>query len=364
MSRPIRHGKGWRIRWTDEKGNRQSEVHTTFDDAKFSLARNQAEAQEAKRGLRELVPKKFLFNDLCNYYLSHFSVEKRRKRDDESVVRAHLRPFFGNMNLDEVGEAVDQFKVKRAHLNKKTLHNHITLLISMLRVAHEKNWLSKVPRIRKPKIRLFEKDFHYLRSDKEIHRFLSAAKMHCERTYVLYATAVYTGMRAGEIAGLRWSDVNFEKRLISVQRSYHGPTKNGEIRYVPILNIILPLLRAWRLKCPGDIVFPNDSGRMYGESSQVFQEIFHKTLDRAGFPRVERNGKKRRYIVFHDLRHSFASHWVMRGGDIFKLQKILGHKSVQMTMRYAHLAPDAYSSDYDRFGPPKVLSAEKKGATL
>ncbi len=47
---------------------------------------------------------------------------------------------------------------------------------------------------------------------------------------------------------------------------------------------------------------------------------------------------------------SFASHWVMRGGDLFKLQKILGHKSIQMTQRYAHLAPDAFVNDYGRLG--------------
>ena len=48
--------------------------------------------------------------------------------------------------------------------------------------------------------------------------------------------------------------------------------------------------------------------------------------------------------------NTLASHWVMRGGDLFKLQKILGHKSVQMTVRYAHLAPDAFAADYDRLG--------------
>jgi integrase len=87
---------------------------------------------------------------------------------------------------------------------------------------------------------------------------------------------------------------------------------------------------------------------MYGKSGRVFQEVFHRVLDAAAFGQVERRGKTRRYITFHDLRHTFASHWVMAGGDIFRLQKILGHKSVAMTMRYAHLAPDAYAADHQR----------------
>lgn len=74
---------------------------------------------------------------------------------------------------------------------------------------------------------------------------------------------------------------------------------------------------------------------------------------------VERDRKLRRYIRFHDLRHTFASQWVMKGGDLFKLQKILGHKTVQMTMRYAHLAPNAFAEDFKRMGGPSEWSQGK-----
>ena len=89
---------------------------------------------------------------------------------------------------------------------------------------------------------------------------------------------------------------------------------------------------------------------MFQPSGRIFQEVLHRVLDAAEFPKVQRNGKERPYVRFHDLRHTFASHWVMKGGDFFKLQKILGHQSVQMTMRYAHLAPDAFAGDYGRLG--------------
>jgi hypothetical protein len=89
---------------------------------------------------------------------------------------------------------------------------------------------------------------------------------------------------------------------------------------------------------------------MYQPSARIFQEALHRVLQDAGFPKVARSGKERPYIRFHDLRHTFASHWVMGGGDLFKLQKILGHKTVQMTMRYAHLQPTAFRDDYGRLG--------------
>ncbi|HMI82580.1 MAG TPA: tyrosine-type recombinase/integrase [Polyangiaceae bacterium] len=122
------------------------------------------------------------------------------------------------------------------------------------------------------------------------------------------------------------------------------------MRYVPILDALLGLLRGWRLRNPGRLVFTNRDGNMLGPSGRIFQEVLHRVLDRGRFPEVERNGKRRRYLVFHSLRHSFASQWVMRGGDIFKLQRILGHQSIAMTMRYAHLAPGAFAADYDRLG--------------
>jgi integrase len=97
-------------------------------------------------------------------------------------------------------------------------------------------------------------------------------------------------------------------------------------------------------------VFTNRDGGMLQPSGRIFQEALHDVLKAAGFDKVERNGKKRPYIRFHDLRHTFASHWTMRGGDLYKLQRVLGHKSAQMTLRYAHLLPSAFKDDFARFG--------------
>jgi integrase len=127
--------------------------------------------------------------------------------------------------LHEIGVAqIDKFIVDRARLDKKTIANHLTLLGAMLKAAQDLGWLLVLPRIRKPKVRL-NADFGYLRTDEELRRFLAAAHDEDKGAFVLYAAAAYTGMRAGELAGLQWGDVNFEQRLIAVQRSYAGPTK-------------------------------------------------------------------------------------------------------------------------------------------
>ncbi len=359
MAKPIRHRNKWRIRWLDEHGKRRSAVHDTYRQAEYELRRRQTEAEQVKRGLRSPTPPTKTFDELCDYWLRYRAPQKRSQHHDQSIIRRHLRPAFGQLKIREVaGQPIDEFVIERSHLNKKTVANLLTLLISLLRLAHQLGWVEKVPKISKPRIRLCSSDYRWLRTEEEIRRFLVAAREQGEFVYVFYTTAICTGMRAGELAALQWDDVDFERRLITVQRSYDGPTKAEDVRYIPILDALLPILRSWRLRHPGRLVFTNRDGRMYGKSARIFQEVLHRVLDSAGFPTTKLKGKKRRYITFHSLRHTFASHWMMRGGDLFKLQLILGHKSIQMTMRYAHLAPDAFAEDYSRFGGPPTIEAD------
>jgi len=107
------------------------------------------------------------------------------------------------------------------------------------------------------------------------------------------------------------------------------------------------------------IVFPDRAGAMHQPSARVFQENFKQVLHDAAFPPCVRNAHKTGYIRFHDLRHTFVSHWVMNGGDLFKLQQILEHQSTQMTLRYAHLSPTAFAEDRRRFASPVVTEAER-----
>lgn len=357
MAKPVKHYGKWRIRWVDEFGARRSEVFDNRNDALLVLQRNEVAAEEVRRGLRLAAPPKKTVNELCDYWLKHRTPLKKSPKDDESIVRRHIRPAFGEVLLAEFGvQHVDAFRAQRLALEKKTLNNVLTLLLTMLRAAVELGWLLRVPNIKKPKVRLFNKDYRYLKTGDEIRRFLLAAKEEGAVPFAMYSTAVYAGARAGELAALRWEDVDFTQRFITIQRSFDGPTKAEDLRYVPIVDALLPILRDWKLRCPGKLLFPNEAGEMYGPSGRIFQEVFHRVLDRAGFPKEKKaSGGFRRLITFHGLRHTFASHWMMNGGDLFRLQRVLGHKSMQMTERYSHLARGAFASDYGRLGPVLVL---------
>lgn len=349
MGKRTKIRKRIRGRYTDENGISRSRYFRSNKDMECWLRKKRVEVDEIKDGTRKPSLPVRTCDELFDYCLTYHTPHKKDAKNDESIIRVHLRPEFGKIRIDAINqEHVDRYIAKREHLSKKTLHNHVTLFISTLNIAFRIGWLDRVPPIKKPKISHLMFDYKYLQTTDEIRRLLLAAKEEDDDDrpqkykfhYPFYATAAYSGMRAGELAGLRWSDVNFETRLITVQRSYKTSTKSNKVRYVPILDTLMPILKEWRLKSGHSLVFTNHEGNMIAPSDRIFQETFHRILERAGLPKMR----------FHDLRHTFASHWVMNGGDLYKLQKILGHSSITVTERYAHLSPQAYVNDYSRLG--------------
>lgn len=130
MARPIRHRGKWRIRWLDEAGRRQSEVHDDFREAERRLREHQVAVDEIRRGLRTAAPPEKTFGELCDYWLAKRAVKKRSRADDESIVRRHLRPAFGALALKNIGiEQVDEFVAGRQHLQPQTIAHLLALLV-------------------------------------------------------------------------------------------------------------------------------------------------------------------------------------------------------------------------------------------
>jgi len=199
MGKPVRQENGWRIRWTDEFGARRSQAFHDRTSAALALKRAQVAAEERKRGLRAPELEARTFMDAAHYWKENRAPQKRSYQDDLSMLR-QLEPFLGKIHLnDHPGWliAVDRYKAKKAKLNKKTVANHLTLQRSILRLAHQLGWSERVPHIQKPKIKIKQSDYSYLRNEGEIERFLSSARVEGEMAHMLYMTALYTGMRAG-----------------------------------------------------------------------------------------------------------------------------------------------------------------------
>ena len=182
-------------------------------------------------------------------------------------------------------------------------------------------------------------------SRQEVSALLSHAEREAPTIHPMVATAIYTGLRKGELCGLRWRDVDVATRRLTVARSYGQTPKSGKPRQLRLPERLVPLLAAWAQRCPKtkeDLVFParHRDGR-WG--------LPHNTSVVFGLPRLlEAAGCRVPAHPWHALRHTFASHFIMSGGNILMLQKILGHSDVKVTLQYAHLAPDYIAEEMNR----------------
>lgn len=176
-------------------------------------------------------------------------------------------------------------------------------------------------------------------SKEEVARLIDYAQVHAPDAYPAIATAIYAGLRKGEIFGLRWQDVQLEADRIDVLRSYRLLPKSGKPRHLPLHPELARILRQWQKQCPvtGEgLVFPV-SGHM-GDSGDMLD--LPALLAEAGCHVPKK--------PWHALRHTFGSHFVMNGGSLYVLQRLLGHSTPEMTQIYAHLSPDHLAGEMIR----------------
>ena len=175
----------------------------------------------------------------------------------------------------------------------------------------------------------------------------------------MVAAALYTGMRRGELAGLRWDCVDFDRGCITVRRSFNGLPQNGKTRIVPIHRELLPILHGWRDRCPPtpqDLVFPADVRGAWQMHSWPTLARVRKLLITAGCPHdLDR--------PWHAMRRAFATLFCDAGGARDALVDILGHTATgnKVTSRYvlpslANLARELDKLSLQPTAPAKVFT--------
>jgi len=252
----------------------------------------------------------------------------------ESILRIHIRPTLGDRRLDQIKYAdIEDLKIRvrlptearKTDLSAKSANNVLTVLRSLLQEARERGVIDVVPRIKW--LKTPPSTFDFLHFD-EASRLVEAADGEWE-TMILFA--LRTGLRLGEILALRWDDVDLVRGQVTVARGVArgvvSSPKSGKQRHVSLSPEIVRALKAHR-HLRGELVFCTGSGRMFTDNE--CKHPLRRACKRAGLRRVG----------WHKLRHSFASHLAMRGVPIKVVQELLGHATIEMTMRYAHLAPE------------------------
>lgn len=169
----------------------------------------------------------------------------------------------------------------------------------------------------------------YLARD-EIDRLLSTSH---PRLYPILVCALMTGMRRGEILGLAWENINLSRDILYVLKS-----KSGKPREIPISSKLKEVLTSLN---------PKPEGPVFDLPVIMLRRYFDRALKQA-----EIHGFR-----FHDLRHTFAAHFIMRTNDLPALQALLGHSTPAMTMRYAHLSREHLKANMIAFEAAIPVSA-------
>jgi integrase len=181
-------------------------------------------------------------------------------------------------------------------------------------------WLEKNPCERVSKSKESPGRVRFL-SESEIVTLLDACRPHGD-LYAAVVLSLTTGGRQAEIMNLRWNQVDFTRQVITL-----SDTKNGDRRALPLVGEAVTLLRerAKVRSITDDRVFPSTRN---SDHQRCLREIWERTLSAA----------KIEDFRWHDLRHTAASYLVMSGASLVEVAKILGHRTMAMVLRYAHLA--------------------------
>lgn len=302
-------------------GKRHREKVGTKTQAKLVYGKRKAEIREGRffpptdRG-----PAPFTIEQAAEDYLATHKQNRSRKTDlwhAEMVSAA-----FGHRLVQDLKAAeVERWRAARAEDTSPTTSNHsLEFLQRVCRRAVEHGHATACAALKVRKLKQPSGRVRYLNIVEE-QRLRDQLP---EWAWILVEFAFHTGLRRGEQFTLRWTQVDFISGLITIPRS-----KNGEVRHVRMNSRVRAILRALPSRMKSEWVWPSSTGRKWLDAASFTERVFRPAVRRAEFHDFH----------WHDLRHTFASRMIMAGKGLVAVQQLMGHKTIQMTLRYAHLAP-------------------------
>lgn len=335
----------WQLDYRTPEGKRRRKLCGSFDDARAKLAEIDATKRKGTFIDESSSP---TFESYAQYYLENVSSHKNSHECEKRFMK-NLLAHFGGFRLSRIKRThvIEYRTVRLQTVGGTTVNREVALLRHLFNVAIAEGKLGVNPARGGAGLEAFEEQRRERFLEKaEIDRLLAAIQARIARTvgasakkawlylHTIVVVALHTGMRKGEILGLRWEQINWDRRHILLTK-----TKNNEPRRVPIDSILLHELAEHRVRVEhSELVFPS-----YDRDGNVVPLGDVKL----SFGRVLRDAAITNFR-FHDLRHTFASHYMMGGGQLYTLAKILGHKTIAMTQRYADLSPDFIDRERER----------------
>ena len=284
-----------------------------------------------------------LFEELAQDYFIH-SINAGHRRPQSFVRRyeIHIKNKLGHLPADSItkvmmDELIVELKAKGlANATVDRIRQQVCVMFNV-GIHHEKCKKNPAQVNRSDNnslMRFNKKGINNARerflSKEEVATLLEELKMVRYDTYVMALIAVTGGLRAGEVLAIQYKDINLEHKYISIPE-----TKNGTAHQITIVQKLYDVLSELEFDNPNHYLFPGTAKPHLEHIPDAYQKIANRLFNQGLDIKDSRNR-----VVFHTLRHTFASQLVIAGTPIFTVQKLLNHKNLDMTMRYAKLSPD------------------------
>lgn len=280
--------------------------------------------------------KKFTFEEAWLDYYEWAKINKKTYISDEQYYRIHLAPTFAKSEVKVIkSKDIEQFK--QLYTSKGYAAQSVKHYIGLMRhiinhaIKNEliKNYTNPISggKVKLPTVDNARQAF----LSKEQVKIILDELLQYEnpQLYQLTILLLYTGARFSEVASLTWNDINFETNMI-----YFKSTKNGNARWVFMNELVKEVIGQLKADKHSHLIISNTKDKQMERMLHSWQIVVDNIID----GNQEAGAKQR--ITTHSLRHTHASWLAMTGLDILHIKEQLGHKTLDMTMRYAHLIPN------------------------
>lgn len=348
----------WLATYTDGGGQRRFKqfIRKADADAFLVTVRNQVIA-----GVHVAASQSITIGAAADQWLKHVEeagLEHSTVLHYTQHVNEHIRPLIGGLKLTAVTTPrvyafIEELKEKGR--SAETSRRAVQSLGRIFRYAKGRGLVGTNP-VADVKLRRSKRDKArvVIPTKDELRAIITAA---AGRWRPLLITAIFTGLRASEIRGLRWSDVDLKRGVLTVAqradawKQIGAPKSEAGTRDVPLASIVINTLREWKLVCPRgdlDLVFPSGAGNVEHHPNIINRGwnptqiaagvvVYEDGTDRDGNPIKIPKGK----FNFHALRHAAASMFIESGMTPKRIQTVMGHSSIQVTFDvYGHLFSD------------------------
>jgi integrase len=304
-------------------------------------------------------PKDITLSEFLDYWLVNYAKSSVAERTFEHylyIISQHIKPTIGNIKISNLQpfhlqeyytQKLKTGKIKGGGLSAQSVNHHHRLISKVLKDAVKWQFIARnvAEAVSPPKIKKVEMQTW---TNAQVKTFLNEAKE--SSYYTIYLTTIYTGMRRGEVLGLRWQDIDFDNNIIYVRQSLQevkkvGLTfkepKSGKSRSITITpSLTKELKKVFKQQLEDKLLF----GQLYHDLDLVFAQKNGKPVQPTEMARnyrkiVERSGLH--YIRFHDLRHTHATLMLQQGVHPKIVSERLGHSKIGITMdTYTHVLPN------------------------